>query len=665
MPRRKKPTAGTIRGRLERHRNGYGFVQPETDPGRDVFIPPRRFGGALHGDKVAVRLTGERGGGQRREGIVVEILERAVQRAAGLFRMEGNGGIVEPFDPRFPGVIRIPAGQTSRARDGEAVGCKLTRMPGRFRPGEGQIIEVLGYPEDPVIARRILIWKHDLRERFPEEVLHECSRLKQGSDLPGSGGMVDLRHLPAITVDPPTARDHDDAISLEQAADGGVRIGVHIADVAHFVPEGSATDLEARLRGTSVYFPGTCLPMLPERLSADICSLLPGSDRLTMSVFFGIGPDGSVRDVRIMPGKIRSRARMTYGQLAEILEGKTPTPAGFPPLYFQELEESARRLKSHRNSRGSIDLDLPDPSLILGDDGRMAGIDPGERNAAHTIIEEFMLAANEAVARWIFSAKVPSLYRIHERPDPVKLESFNSILEQFGFHLPGPYLNLPSRAFQDLLQSFRGCPEEPVLIRLLLRSLQQARYSEEPRGHFGLAMRMYSHFTSPIRRYPDLVVHRILKRLLAKGSIPEIEKEALRGSLPEIARESSRTERVAERAEREMIDWMTIGFLSDRIGDEFSGCISGVVRAGCFVFLDNILVDGFIPVTSLPEDKYQFLVKRQALRGARTGRAFGIGVRVRLRLDRVCAWPPQIDFSLVEKESVRRTKRRKSGRGSR
>lgn len=664
MPRRRKSTTDTIRGRLERHRLGYGFVRPDTDPGRDVFIPPRRFGGALHGDRVAVRLMEVRGGG-RREGIVVEVLERAVQRITGLFRVDGSAGMVESFDPRYPGVIRIPLEHTGRARDGEAVGCRLTRMPGRFHPGEGQVIEVLGYPDDPEIARRILIWKHDLREQFPDEVLQECSRLEEVPDLPGSGGPVDLRHLPAITVDPPTARDHDDAISLERPAEGGVRIGVHIADVAHFVPEGSATDLEARRRGTSVYFPGTCLPMLPERLSADICSLLPERDRLTMSVFFGIGPDGSVRDVRIVPGKIRSRASMTYGQVAEILEGNTPVPHGFRPLYFGELEESARRLKSYRKSRGSIDLDLPDPALILDEDGRMAGIDPGERNAAHTIIEEFMLAANEAVARRIFSAKVPSLYRIHERPDPVKLETLNSILERFGFNLPGPYLNIPSRAFQDLLQSFRGCPEEPVLIRFMLRSLQQARYSEEPRGHFGLATRMYSHFTSPIRRYPDLVVHRILKRLLANGSMPENEKEALRGSLPGIARDSSRTERVAEQAERELIDWMTIGFLSDRIGEEFSGYISGVVRAGCFVFLDNVLVDGFIPVTSLPEDRYRFLVKRQALQGVRTGRAFGIGDRVRLRLDRVSAWPPRIDFSLVAKESVRRTKQRKLGRSSR
>ncbi|MBI4161677.1 MAG: ribonuclease R [Acidobacteria bacterium] len=637
----------TLRGRIDQRRRGFAFLLPEDDSGRDVFLPRRALAGALHGDRVEVRLTAGRRDG-RREGIVVAILERAVQRITGRFRAIGREGEIDPFDRRFFAAVRILPEGIGGARDGQIVGCELTRPPGRIQPAEARVVEILGYPDDPEAALRLMIWKHGLREEFPPPVWRECEGLPAEVGAEHLDGREDLRHLPAITIDPPTARDHDDAVSVA-LEDGGYRIWVHIADVARFVPAGSALDLEARARGNSVYFPGFCLPMLPEPLSGRLCSLIPGRDRLTLTVSLRVGGDGPVGDPEFLPGVIRSRARMTYGEVAEILEGNPgrPLPDGLPREWFLDLQRAAGILHQGRRARGSLDLDLPEPEVLVDDRGEMIGIDPGERNAAHTIVEEFMLAANEAVARRLFRARVPALYRVHDRPDPMKLEAFNEVLEGFGFNLPGPYLNIPPRVFQDLLDRIHGRPEEPFLTRLILRSLQQARYSEEPRGHFGLAATLYTHFTSPIRRYPDLVVHRLLRRVLAGPAIEPGERDRMGEEMPAVARHTSRTERVAEEAEREMTTWKTVGFLADRLGEEFSGFLTVVTPAGCGVSLDGWFVEGWISVEALPDDRYRFLEGPQVLRGQSRGAVYRIGDRVRVRLDRVGVWPPRLDCSPV------------------
>ncbi|MEE9227013.1 MAG: ribonuclease R [Acidobacteriota bacterium] len=649
MPRTRKRVQPDppVTGRMEAHREGFGFVLPDGNSGRDIFVRSDRRSGSLHGDRVEVRITTVRRDG-RREGTVVRILERVVQRVSGVYRAASPGGLVEPFDGRFPADIRIPSRQAGKARDGEVVGCEITRMAGSRRPAEGRVIEVWGFQDDPEMDFRVITWKHGLRKDFPPDVLEECDRC---TDLVGQAkGREDFRNLPVITIDPPTARDHDDAVSWQPSGNGGGTLGVHIADVAHFVPEGSATDREALLRGTSVYFPGTCLPMLPEPLSSDLCSLRPDRDRLTLSVLLELDSRGRVVDTRFNRGIIRSRARMTYTEVAEILQGKDEgtIPDGLSREYFLDLERVARLLNTLRRAQGSIDFDLPEPNIILDDRGRVTGIVPLERNSAHKLIEEFMLAANQAVARKLFASRVPSLYRIHERPDPFKLEAFNRILETFGFNLPGPYRNLPPAVFQNLLDSFRGLPEEGLLTRLLLRSMKQARYSDEPGEHFGLAMGLYTHFTSPIRRYPDLVVHRLLHRLMESKPITARERGSLREKLPEISRESSRLERIAEAAERELIEWKKVSFMAERLGEEYEGYISGVARFGFFVTLEELFVDGLVPVGTIREDRYRFLERKQILRGERRGRVFRLGARVRVRVDRVGFWPARIDFSLVE-----------------
>jgi ribonuclease R len=668
---KRKQNSQIVRGRVDRPRATYAFIRPEGDSGRDIFVPSRSLAGALHGDRVAVRLTARRNDG-RREGTVTQILERAVQRVTGRYRRFDRDGEVEPFDHRYAAPIHIPAGSAAEARDGEIVGCELTRMPVRHRPGEGRIVEVLGLPDEPESALRAMIWKHKLRDDFPERVLEECANLPDEITAADLEGREDFRHLPAMTIDPPTAQDHDDAITLEPVSGGNFRIGVHIADVDHFVPEGSHIDSEARLRGTSVYFPGACLPMLPEPLSSRLCSLLPDRDRLTLSVRLEVRPDGSLGAVDFRPGVIRSRARLTYGEVAAILEDveKTELPPDLSAGFFRDLETAARALRKRRLERGSIDLDLPDPELILDEQGRMIGVDPGLRNFAHIIIEEFMLAANEAVARRVFRSKTPSLFRIHERPNPIKLEVFNRILEGFGLNLPGPYVNIRPAVFQDLLRRIQGLPEERVLTMLLLRSMQQAQYSEEPREHFGLAMPLYTHFTSPIRRYPDLVVHRILKQVIGRESRTRREKERMKEQLAEFARHGSRTERIAAAAEREMTDWKKIGFLAERLGDEFDAYITGVAPIGCFVSFDEYFIDGLIPMATLPEDRYRCSERKQILQGTRSGLVFRVGDRVRVRLDRVAAWPPRIDCSLVGRAGAvlpdggLRRLRPRSGKGS-
>ena len=451
--------------------------------------------------------------------------------------------------------------------------------------------------------------------------------------------------------------DFDDAVRVEPLAGGSFRLEVHIADVAHYVRQGSALDREALLRGTSVYFPGTAIPMLPPRLSSGLCSLNPGVDRLTLSVILEIDSHGKVVSHRFAEGVIRSAERMTYTDVAKILEQGDPEASRrYAPLVesFRDMERLAAILNGKRRRRGTIDFDLPEPEILLDLQGGTLGITPLRRNVAHRIIEEFMLAANEAVAGHLFRLRIPSLYRVHEKPDPLKIGKLNELLSTFGYRLPEPYEAVDPSHFQEILDQLEGKPEFRFLSRAMLRSMKLARYSAENGLHFGLGTSTYTHFTSPIRRYPDLTVHRILREALSGQRPPEDRRESARSDLTEIALQSSRTERTADEAEWEVVEWKKLAYMANRVGETFDGFISSIMPFGFFVEISELFVEGLVHITALPEDRYQFVERKQILKGERTGTVYRIGAPFRVRVDRVNQPQRRLDFSPADAGAPRR-----------
>ncbi|MBI1950190.1 MAG: ribonuclease R, partial [Acidobacteria bacterium] len=498
---------------------------------------------------------------------------------------------------------------------------------------------------------RTIIRKYALREEFQPDVLAAAGAAPDRVTEDEIRGREDFRGLPIVTIDGETAMDFDDAVRVSKNADGTFELQVHIADVAHYVRPQSDLDREAYERGTSVYFPGTALPMLPHRLSNGICSLNPGVDRLVQSCLMTIDGRGKVVDYRFADGVIRSAGRMTYTSVAKILvDGDREAAERYRSLVpmFRLMEELCRVLNEKRRRRGSIDFDLPEPELLLAATGEMTGIVPLERNVAHRLIEEFMLAANETVAAHLFRARVPSIYRIHERPDPKKLEEFDAVAQAFGYRLARPFESIEPRAFQDLVEMAKGRPEERFLSRLMLRSMKQARYHHLRDIHFGLAASCYTHFTSPIRRYPDLIVHRLLRRVRQAAPLAERERRDLEEFLPEAALRSSRMERNADDAEWELVEWKKTAFMADRVGEEFDGFIISAHPFGFFVELLEYFISGLVKAESLPGDRYRFLEKKQILKGERFGRVFKLGDRVRVRVDRVDQFQLRVEFSLAE-----------------
>jgi ribonuclease R len=495
-----------------------------------------------------------------------------------------------------------------------------------------------------------IIRKHGLPDTFPSDALAEARSIEKGAGDPGTSGRTDLRGLTTVTIDGEMARDFDDAVAVVREPDGTVRLWVSIADVSHYVRPGSPLDREAYLRGTSVYFPDRCLPMLPEELSNGICSLVPGEDRLTMTAELLYGREGDLRDVRFYPSVIRSAARLTYTLVEKIVVAEDGEACAahrtlVPVLLL--MKELALRLTAMRRRRGSIDFDLPEPEIIMNLQGEIEDIVRSKRLLAHRIIEEFMLAANEAVATTIADRDIPSLYRIHEPPDPGKIGEFREFAYNFGYRLPGNTEGTVSPAdLQCLLDEAEGKPEERMINEVLLRCMKQARYSAELLGHFGLASACYTHFTSPIRRYPDLVVHRILRRIL-DGPVGEDERRRLAATLPETAAHTSRRERVAMEAEREIVNLRKAQFMQSRLGEEYDGIITGVATFGFFVELVEIFVEGMVPVAMLRDDYYQYLEKEHLLVGSRTGVKFRIGDPVRVRVARVDLERRQIEFVLA------------------
>jgi ribonuclease R len=695
-------------GLLHMHREGYGFVIPDhpLDSVRgDIFIPPASAEKAMHGDRVVVRI-GRIDSAGRAEGEIMRILRRAHQTVVGEFRVGLKGNFVVPHDDRIQQWIEIPDGlempptapvadrvgaravevKDAADLDGMIVNVEVLEFPEGRDNAVGRVNEILGYPDDFGVDVEIVIRKHHLPHRFPPDVLEQAQTYTASIRGDEAAGRTDFRGMDVVTIDGETARDFDDAVWVDRTPKGTYLLHVHIADVSHYVRPGTPIDTEARLRGTSVYFPDRAIPMLPLELSTGLCSLNPKLDRLCVSALLEIDHQGDVVSQEFVRGIMRSAERMTYTNVHLLLEGDAGLRERYGNLVqrFELMRELALILNRKRVRRGSIDFDLPEALIEFDERGQMAGIQRAPRNIAHRIIEEFMLAANEAVAAHIERAEIPSLYRIHETPDPKRVMEFEEIAAHFGYSLGGgaipvkrfamvdrrrdgskvrrelvlPQANpaITSRNYQRLVSRLEGKPEERILNYLMLRSLKQARYSEQNSGHFALAADTYTHFTSPIRRYPDLVVHRVLCSMLAAAGRPGPLSE---GEARAIAAECSQSERRAADAERELIEWKKVKFMGERLGDEFKALIISTTRFGFFIELEELFVEGLVPMEALPGDRYSYHENTRKIVGDRTRREFSIGDEVCVRLDRVEAIERKLQFSLAEPEPDRKRRGRR------
>jgi len=631
-------------GRVKSHPDGYGFVLPEKEGEEDIFISPRNLKEAMNGDRVVARIESIRKKGK--EGSVIRILERKTRQVVGKFMRGKNYCYIIPEDERILQEIFIPEGETKRARLNQIVVAEITQYPTeRVRP-VGRITHILGYPDDPEIEPQIIIHKYDLPHRFTSGALKEAQDLSPEPSHGEYRDRVDLRGIPTFTIDGENARDFDDAVSIEREKDGGAKLYVSISDVSHYVREGTSLDEEAYLRGTSVYFPDRAIPMFPPELSNEICCLHPGVDRLTLTVELRYDEKGEGKSVQFYPSVIRSDERLTYTLVRKILvDGDLEVREKFERLLpsLELMADLCQELRRRRTERGAIDFDLPEPEVMLNLQGGTEDIIRAERNLAHQIIEEFMIAANEAVARFMEEKGIPFIYRIHEPPKKEAIDEFRSFISHLGYRMRKDTDQSP-KELQKVLFDVKGKPEERMVNQILLRSMKWARYSAKNLGHFGLASDAYTHFTSPIRRYPDLIVHRLLKRVMSKMEV-QIAEEILANKADHL----SDRERVAMEAEREIVDRYRVRFMRERIGEEFEGIISGVTAFGFFVELKDIFVEGLVRVTSLPDDYYQYHEKQYCLVGERTHRTFRIGDQVKVRVDRVDVERRHIDFGLLDK----------------
>ena len=692
-------------GRLHMHRDGYGFLisdHPIDGISGDIFIPPESAAKAMHGDRVVVRIARIEADGKA-DGEIVKVLQRAHPTVVGEFRIGRRGQYVVPHDDRIqqwidiPDGLEIPAPAPELDRigvaapqvasveelDGMVVNVELLEYPQRGSSPVGRVIEILGHPDDFGVDVEVVIRKHHLPHRFPPEVVEQAQAILNVITTAELEGRRDFRAIDIVTIDGETARDFDDAVWVDRLPNGNFALHVHIADVSHYVRPGTPIDLEARLRGTSVYFPDRAVPMLPFELSTNICSLNPRQDRLVLSALLEIDHQGQAVAQTFTPGVIRSVERMTYTDVHRLLEGDAGLRDRYRPLVerFELMRELALILNRKRVRRGSIDFDLPEPLIEFDQWGAMTGVTRAPRNIAHRLIEEFMLAANEAVAAHLEHTVDTSIYRIHEKPDPKRVMEFEEVAAHFGYslgvgaipvkkfrytdkHRDGTKkgrdivladsgLRLSSRQYQKLVARIEGKPEERILSYLMLRSLKQARYSTANVGHFALAADVYTHFTSPIRRYPDLIVHRLMR-----ASAPS--------DLPRIADECSESERRASDAERELVEWKKVKFMAARVGEDFAALVISTARYGLFVELSDLFVEGLVPIDTLPGDQYVYHEDVRKIVGRRTRREFSIGDRVRVLLDRVDANERKLQFSLYQEEpkpSRPRSRRKSPGEG--
>jgi len=635
-----------IIGQLEGHPGGYGFLLPENPELDDIYVSREDMNGAMHGDMVLVRPKVPAKGSSKAEGEVVRILKRSLKTVVGTVERGKQYSFVVPDDKRIFYDLYVPKEKTNGAKNGQKVVAKIIEWPQKRRNPVGEIIEILGYPEEPGIDILSIIKKYDLPLDFPEKVQKQVQQIPDEVLDEDLVDREDFRNQKIITIDGEDAKDLDDAVSIE-VTDGGYRLGVHIADVSYYVKEKSPLDIEALKRGCSVYLVDRVIPMLPPKLSNGICSLNPRVDRLTMSVIIDFDKEANIKSYKITPSVIKTCERMTYTQVNKILEDKDQEMINRFKYLLDDLtvmRELAEKLTQKRFARGSLDFDIEEAKVILDENGHPVDVKKEERRIGNRIIEEFMIAANEVVAEHIFWLKIPLIYRIHEDPDDEKIRSLKEFLFSLGYTLKGTQ-NLKPKSLQQILEKAKGKPEQRLVNTMLLRSLKQARYSGMNSGHFGLASLYYTHFTSPIRRYPDLIVHRILRKQL-NNEIDEKQEKKLSKMVEKVAKISSERERIAEEAERETVDLKIAEYMASKIGETYEAIVSGVTSFGVFVELDNT-VEGLVHVSNMEDDYYHFNEKTMVLVGERTGRTFRIGDKVKVKVEHVNMAERQIDFVLV------------------
>ena len=635
-----------VTGRVHAHPDGFGFLIPDDKGTEDLYLNRREMRRVMHGDRVMVRADRKKRGGV--EAHVVQILERAQKRLIGTYNEFDGKGYLIPMDPRVGAAIALQP-TAAKPEKGKVVAAEIARYGTAMSGPEGKLVQVMGSPDDPEVQVQSIVFRYGLTTSFPEAVHREIARGTFAVGEDEIGARTDLRKLPIVTIDGEQARDFDDAVYARKT-NGHYELLVSIADVAHYVKPATALDQEAYSRGTSVYFPDRAIPMLPEALSNGICSLNPNEDRLTKTVAMEINGKGEVIRSRFFNSVIRSQQRMTYTAVRRILVDKD---LEYLERYrdlvdqFKLMEELALLINETRKARGNLDFDLPEAEIILDIQGMPENIVRAERNIAHRIIEEFMIAANEAVARHLKAQDLPLLYRVHEGPDAETLEAVAPLLLSLGYRLPVKREPITPLEVQRLLEACRGKPAEKVINHVLLRAMKQAHYQPENTGHFGLASTCYTHFTSPIRRYPDLTVHRMLDRAIQGNKLKPSERDELERYLQEAGKYTSERERIAMDAEREMVDLKKAQFMMDKLGEEFTGVITSLANFGFFVELDAYFVEGLVRLSTLTDDDYHYYEKEYVIKGSRHGRKFRLGDSVRVKVVRINAFRSEIDFELV------------------
>ncbi|GAA0706006.1 ribonuclease R [Paraclostridium ghonii] len=641
---------GLFVGKLVSHKKGFGFVESDEEYTQDLFISADSLNGAMHNDRVIAEITTPATDEKRAEGRIIKIVERAITDVVGTFQESKNFGFVIPDNKKFNKDIFIPKKFFNGARGNDKVVCRITQWPTEDRKPEGKIVEILGQKGDRYVEIASVIREHGLPEEFPQKVLDEAQKVAIETPQEEIDRRLDLRDMNIFTIDGEDAKDLDDAVSIEILDNGNFKLGVHIADVTHYVKEKSKLDKEALKRATSVYLVDKVIPMLPKTLSNGVCSLNPFEDKLTLSVFMEIDHNGEVIKHDIKETIINSKARMTYTEVSDILEKddeKLKNTFAKVANDFFTAEKLARILMKRREKRGAIDFDFPEAKIILNKDGDVVDIKQYERRISNRIIEEFMLITNETVAEHFFWLNMPFVYRVHETPAHEKIETLNKFISTFGYVIKGDLESVHPKALQGIIEKIHGKTEEKAISTIMLRSLKQARYSPECVGHFGLAAQYYSHFTSPIRRYPDLQIHRIIKEFL-NGKISQKRQDQLAQIVDYASTQSSEREREAELAERDVKDIYKARYMEDKVGEEFVGIVSSVTSFGMFIELDNT-VEGLVRLADMSDDYYIFDENTFTILGERTKKMYRIGDVVKIKVEKVNVDFKEIDFKLLEK----------------